>query len=247
MAETPEHKPAETEKGFGTGLRAQLQRRQEETEPAEAQGTPNVELRFELTARPSADAEPVAANADLSALKLELEAAQRREEALRLRLEKQTEAFDDGGSSHQELARRAATLDEREAKLSEFETTLEERERKVLAEREAIELEHARVAELQAEAAAEQQLALERQEQAEARLRGLKGADRDREKAKAELSKQFAALADREKKTERRESAPRMSGSTAASGRSTSARPSSVPATRRSESASAGWSRARPI
>ena len=60
MAETPEHKPAETEKGFGTGLRAQLQRRQEEAEPAEAQGTPNVELRFELTARPSADAEPVA-------------------------------------------------------------------------------------------------------------------------------------------------------------------------------------------
>src|SRR4029079_19708530 len=141
MAETPEQKPAETEKGFGTGLRAQLQRRQtEETEAAEAQGTPNVELRFELTARPSADAEPVAANADLSALKLELEAAQRREEALRLRLEKQTEAFDDGHSSDRELARRADTVDQLEAKLSESETALEEREREVLAEREAIEL-----------------------------------------------------------------------------------------------------------
>src|SRR6478736_4041457 len=128
MAETPEHKSAETEKGFGTGLRAQLQRRQEETEPAEAAATPNVELRFELTARPN-EAESVAANADLSAMKAELEAAQRREEALRLRLEKQLEAFDDGHSrnAEQELARRAATLDEREAKLSDFATSLEER------------------------------------------------------------------------------------------------------------------------
>ena len=52
MADMPQHQPDEaTEKGFGTGLRAQLQRRQtEEAAAPEAQGPPNVELRFELRA-----------------------------------------------------------------------------------------------------------------------------------------------------------------------------------------------------
>ena len=53
MSDTPENQGAETEKGFGTGLRAQLQRRREgdDGSQAEAQGSTNVELRFELTAR----------------------------------------------------------------------------------------------------------------------------------------------------------------------------------------------------
>src|SRR3954453_13474807 len=162
MAETPENRSADTEKGFGTGLRAQLQRRQiEEATPAAAdgQGQPNVELRFELTARPSGDGEPVALSADVSALQTELEAAKRREEALRLRLEKQSEAYSDGMTSEQELAARASTLDAREARLAEFEVELEERERKMRDERDAIVEEHARVADLQAELASEQQLA----------------------------------------------------------------------------------------
>ena len=54
MSDTPENQGAETEKGFGTGLRAQLQRRREgDGTPVEAQGPTNVELRFELTARPA--------------------------------------------------------------------------------------------------------------------------------------------------------------------------------------------------
>ena len=55
MSDTPEHQGAETEKGFGTGLRAQLQRRREGEDgaQAEAQGPTNVELRLELTARPA--------------------------------------------------------------------------------------------------------------------------------------------------------------------------------------------------
>ena len=41
-------------KEFGTGLRAQLEKRREEPEaPAAADAQPNVELRFELTARPA--------------------------------------------------------------------------------------------------------------------------------------------------------------------------------------------------
>src|SRR5947208_14466879 len=102
MADTPEHLPEETtEKGFGTGLRAQLQRRQTEGDaPApEAQGHPNVELRFELTARPSGEGGPLAVSADVSGLTSELDAARRREAALRLRREEQTEADSRGLTS----------------------------------------------------------------------------------------------------------------------------------------------------
>jgi hypothetical protein len=80
MSDKPDNQPAETEKGFGTGLRAQLQRRREdETQQGEA-GPTNVELRFELTARPAGDSlEAVVGGPDVQALKAELEAAQARE------------------------------------------------------------------------------------------------------------------------------------------------------------------------
>ena len=76
MADKPENQAAETEKGFGTGLRAQLERRRgDEDKVAEPQGPTNVELRFELTARPAGgDAEAVAISPDLTELKSELEA-----------------------------------------------------------------------------------------------------------------------------------------------------------------------------
>ena len=54
MSDQPDNQGAETEKGFGTGLRAQLQRRRDgEDGQPEAAGATNVELRFELTARPA--------------------------------------------------------------------------------------------------------------------------------------------------------------------------------------------------
>src|SRR5437667_4977439 len=134
MSDKPENQ-AETEKGFGTGLRAQLQRRRSE-EDGQEQPPTNVELRFELTARPAGDGEPTVVSADLSALKADLQAAERREASLRLQLEKQTEAYDGGMGNSKELAHRAATLDEREAKLAEFEVELEERERRVRDQRE---------------------------------------------------------------------------------------------------------------
>src|SRR5439155_17562108 len=208
MADKPENQPAETEKGFGTGLRAQLERRRgDEDKAVEPQGPTNVELRFELTARPAGgDAETVAISSpDLTELKSELEAAQRREAALRSRLDQQSAAYDGGMTFEKELANRAANLDAREAKLAEFEVDLEERERKVRDQKEVIEGEHARVADLQAELAAEQQHAAEQLEQAEARMQGLQNADREREKATSDLAKQLSGLAQREKKLERKE------------------------------------------
>jgi len=55
---------AAKKKEFGTGLRAQLERRREEPEAApKPELQPNVELRFELTARP-ADSEPITVVSD---------------------------------------------------------------------------------------------------------------------------------------------------------------------------------------
>src|SRR5436190_15487456 len=183
MSDTPEHQGAETEKGFGTGLRAQLQRRREGEGviEAETQGSTNVELRLELTARPAGgDIEAVGAGPDVQALRSELEAAKSREAALRDQLQERSHAYGQNVGSEKELAHRALTLDERDAKLAEFEVELEERERRVRDQRDAIEAEHARVANLQAELAAEQALAAEQQEAAERRLRALQGADRER-------------------------------------------------------------------
>src|ERR1700756_2371040 len=169
---------------FGTGLRAQLERRREEPEVEQQPGPqPNVELRFELTAQP-ADAEPFTVTSDGAAdeLRRELAAAKAREDALKAALAEQQEVFKAGMDSDQGLARRASALDERDAKLAEFQAELEARERKVRDQRETIEAEHARLAELQAELASEQQLSIEREEQAERKLNELKSFERDRSK-----------------------------------------------------------------
>src|SRR6266568_2388394 len=96
-------------KEFGTGLRAQLERRREEPEAAiQPVHQPNVELRFELTARP-ADAEPFTVTSDgaTDELRKELAAAQAREAALTAALAEQQEVFEAGMESDQGLARRA--------------------------------------------------------------------------------------------------------------------------------------------
>src|SRR5437762_6762519 len=209
MSDTPENQGAETEKGFGTGLRAQLQRRREGDDgtQTETQGPTNVELRLELTARP-ANGETIEAvvGPDVKALRAELEAAQAREATLRDQLQERSNAYDQNVGSEKELAHRAVTLDEREAKLAEFEVELEDRERRVRDQREAIEEEHARVADLQAELAAEQQLAAEQMQQAEMKMHEAANFDRTHGKARAELAKKESALDDRVKRIEKKES-----------------------------------------
>src|SRR3954470_16452364 len=113
-------------KEFGTGLRAQLEKRREEPEGAPAlrpkrenrRGEPkaapkaealqpNVELRFELTARP-ADSEPitvVSSDGATDDLRKQLAAAQVREDELKAELAKQQEVFDAGLESEHGLSR----------------------------------------------------------------------------------------------------------------------------------------------
>jgi len=80
-------------KEFGTGLRAQLERRREEPDAAKpADLQPNVELRFELTARP-ADSEPftVVSDGATEDLRKQLAAARARENELKAALAEQQE------------------------------------------------------------------------------------------------------------------------------------------------------------
>src|SRR5438270_11210070 len=86
----PEKDGTDTEKGFGTGLRAQLEKRRETTDDR-AEMPPNVELRFELTARPR---EEVAAEPGMDALRDELESSRHREAELREALAKQAETYE---------------------------------------------------------------------------------------------------------------------------------------------------------
>src|SRR5436190_3942177 len=155
-------------KEFGTGLRAQLERRREEPDAAKpADLQPNVELRFELTARP-ADSEPFTVSSDGATedLRKQLAAARAREDELKAALAEQQEVFEAGIESEQGLSHRASTLDERDAKLAEFQAELEARERKVRDQRETSEAEHARLAEPQAEPGGEQQRPAEANERA---------------------------------------------------------------------------------
>src|SRR5256886_16669510 len=119
-------------KEFGTGLRAQLERRREEPEAAiQPVHQPNVELRFELTARP-ADAEPFTVTSDgaTDQLRKELAAAQAREAALTAALAEQQEVFEAGVGADQGLARPAPPPDEPDAKLAGVQAELEGREGK---------------------------------------------------------------------------------------------------------------------
>src|SRR5436309_9748609 len=104
----PKKKETESKKNeFGTGLRAQLERRREDEATAPmVEAQPNVELRFELTARP-ADSEPMTVSSDGVAadLRKELAAAQLREEQLQAQLAEQSEVFRAGMDSEQSSAR----------------------------------------------------------------------------------------------------------------------------------------------
>src|ERR1700742_5046502 len=107
MSDTPEHQGAETEKGFGTGLRAQLRRRQEsEVTRDEAAAPSNGELRLELIARPAGVAPETVAGPELQALKAELQAAEAREASLRDQLQERSQAYEQNVGNEQELAHR---------------------------------------------------------------------------------------------------------------------------------------------
>jgi adhesin HecA-like repeat protein len=223
MPEFAKKDVAETEKGFGTGLRAQLERRRETTGPTnEDASTPDKSPKsapssVTADAAPKAKSEPKVEaehlgdenatldDAELEALRAELAASLAREQDLRGALNEQVQAYERELDAEQDFALRAAELDQRAGKLSAHEAALEERERQLAEQRELLDADAARVAEQQNELAALDARTAEQQRNVQAKLRELTAADQERAKATSELSKQAASIAAREKKLSRTE------------------------------------------
>jgi DNA repair exonuclease SbcCD ATPase subunit len=120
----------QTEKGFGTGLRAQLERRRD------ALAAVDTDAGVEQAA---AAAQVLAENvngfsADLDSVRSELAASLAREEGLRAALSDQIQTNERGLDIDQELAERAADLDARAGQLAKTKAELEERERRLTDE-----------------------------------------------------------------------------------------------------------------
>src|SRR2546423_6073508 len=128
---------AETEKGFGTGLRAQLERRRETAAGEGGLKAANPDASGSVPAAPAIDV----SDADLDALRDELAASLAREEQLRGVLNEQVAAHERDLHPQHDLASRQAELDERAGRLSAFDVALEERERHVAEQLDALELE----------------------------------------------------------------------------------------------------------
>src|SRR5262249_38609034 len=123
---------SETEKGFGTGLRAQLERKKSDGTSASAELTASepiavvtVETRVERTS--ASLAEDGGASAEIEALRAELNSALAREGELR----KSLASAEKGAVSHQhDVAEREAELIQKAGQISAAGDALDERDRR---------------------------------------------------------------------------------------------------------------------
>jgi chromosome segregation ATPase len=139
----------DTEKGFGTGLRAQLAKRNDAAAPAP---------EAPEAAPQSTSAEPafvVYGTAEAEAVKAELAAAGERERDLRDELDELRARLEAAEHANTEASSaRSAEVDARAAKVAGLETALEERERELAERASATAAEQQRLADLKAELAA---------------------------------------------------------------------------------------------
>ena len=180
------------EHGFGTGLRAQLRLKQgDAAEPAP-----------EVTAPPEPEQHeqaPATAEAEIGALRAELEEALNREQQLRDALQHHVEAHERELAAGRDLALQEAEVQQDTARLAERESDLDERERVVhdLHERVADERRelNLRRTELLGEEARIVELGLNN----EGRTAEIDAASIGRENIAAELARQIAEHAERER------------------------------------------------
>jgi DNA repair exonuclease SbcCD ATPase subunit len=163
------------ERGFGTGLRAQLEKRQGADEAPEPQqpSRPTVpEPAAESVLQPVVD--------EARALRAELEAAHNREHELRTELAELQANVNQELNGAQALSLRSTEVDQRAARLAAQQQELEERERELQQRAEAAAAEQQRLAELKSELAAQEARTSEREKQISSKLRELTNADRER-------------------------------------------------------------------
>ncbi len=119
----------DTEKGFGTGLRAQLLRRRE----IEAD-EPGPHAKPHPAAGPGEDQPvPAGTGGELDQLRAELRASLGREQELRVALSQQVEAYERELDADRNVSRRLLEIEQQASRLAVTEATLVGRERALLA------------------------------------------------------------------------------------------------------------------
>lgn len=197
----------ETESGFGSGLRAELQRRNAaagQVEPPVARAEPPVPPAVEALF-PSA--EPDDEDPLVFELRGELEAALRREIELRQALQHQVEAHERELAADNDLALREAEFEQRVARLETARAELEERELVLRIQRDQLEAERREVHGVQTELVAEEARLAELATHIDARAEALESAAQERAQAAAHLAQQLAAIAERERELKRERTA----------------------------------------
>jgi hypothetical protein len=157
------------EGGFGSGLRAKLERK-EQVEPPRSPG------------EAIAAAVPVD-DPDIEVLRLELSASLSREHELRTSLNEQVEVSGREVQAEQELAHQSAALDRRAGALAETQAELDDRERRIterLAELDGLLEEKEELTKLEARLA-------EREQLVELKVHELKAGDDERSAAATDL------------------------------------------------------------
>lgn len=190
----------ETETGFGSGLRAELERKrgggQLEAPPEPAAATEPVVVDLFAPGAEELDGDP-------QTLRAELEAAIGREQQLRDALRHQIEAYERELAAGRELALREAEAEQLAARLESARSELEERDLILRIQREQIDEERATAAAQRAELVAEEARLAELGMHIDARAHELHSVDQERAQAGAHLAQQLAGLAERERELKR--------------------------------------------
>ena len=180
--------PYETEKGFGTGLRSLLERKQngEETEVAAVVTVAEPEARGHDQPPNTVEVIVTGTVPELETIRAELQAALEREHVAR---------------EEAHAACRAAA--ERETELGAWASDLEDREQAHVRRTEDLERDHRDLTERHTEIVAEYARIQELSSHAESRVEELESAEQDRVEAAASIARQVAEVAERERELKR--------------------------------------------
>ncbi|MDX6470927.1 MAG: hypothetical protein QOF75_2730 [Gaiellaceae bacterium] len=195
----------ETETGFGSGLRAQLERNLgvEPSPTAEEQPEEAVES-VDRTVVPLLDAPDLPA---VDPVQVELEAALDREQQLREALEHQVEAYERELTAGGDLRLRETEAEQLAARLDAARAQIEEQELMIRIQRDQLETDRSEIAAQRSELVAEEARVVELASHIDSRSLELESAANERAQAAAHLAQQLAAIAERERELKRERAA----------------------------------------
>ena len=201
----------ETEHGFGTGLRAQLKLKQGES--ATDVVVDAAPLEDAVTEPPPTehdrgfdDQVPVIVQAtvpELAEIRAELEAALRREQQLQEALQHQVEAHERELAAGRDFALLQAETEQSAARVSAREAELEQRERRLTEQLEQVASERRGLNLHRTELVAEEARLAELGVHVDVKTADLESADHERAEHAAELARQLATVAERERELKR--------------------------------------------